>query len=595
MENRLLMGNEAVAMGALEAGVQVVTGYPGTPSTEILETVARERNENTYVEWSVNEKVAMEVAAGAAYAGARTLVTMKQVGLNVAADPLMSLTYIGVKGGMVVAVADDPGPHSSQTEQDTRAFGKFSNLPIFDPSSPQEAYLMIKKAYDLSQEMGIPVILRLTTRICHSCGTVALANNIKKNDIKGFSKDPRWVIFPKLAYKRHEWLENLQTRLSEVFSQSPFNEITGKGRVGIAASGIAHQYVADVLGDREDVTLLKVGTPYPFPQRVAIDFLTKVDKVLVIEELDPVIEEALIEASYLYKSVPIYGKKTNHLPKNGEYSYELLSQVIGKFLDNIKEKDERVNIPSLPVRPPTLCAGCAHRASFYAFKEALKKEKAVFSGDIGCYTLGNAKPLEAVHTCLCMGAGITIAQGLQHVEPDTKNVAFIGDSTFFHTGIPGIINAVYNNVNMTVVVLDNDTTAMTGHQPHPGIGVTAAGNAAPKVDIEAVAKACGVQYVKKIDPYDLEAAIKGAKEAVAFEGVSMVIFERACVVKMRKQNDYVINRNTCNGCKICVNRLGCPAIYMEQDIPTIEASQCKGCGVCSQICKMNAIEEVAIF
>lgn len=595
METRLLMGNEAVAIAALEAGVQVVSGYPGTPSTEILETVAKEKDENVYVEWSVNEKVAMEVAAGAAYAGARTMVTMKQVGLNVASDPLMSLTYIGVKGGMVIAVADDPGPHSSQTEQDTRAFGKFSNLPVFDPSSPQEAYHMTKKAFDISQEMGIPVILRLTTRICHSCGTVVVENKKYHNIIEGFDKDPRWVIFPKLAYKRHEWLESMQDKLSELFSSLEFNQISGKGRIGIAASGIAYQYVLDALGDREDVTVLKVGTPYPFPRSLATDFLSKVDKVLVIEELDPVIEEALIESSYWYKSVAIYGKKTRHFPVNGEYSYEMVRKAIYQFIDHVDVNSSQIEPPPLPIRPPTLCAGCSHRASFYAFKTALLKEKVVFSGDIGCYTLGNAKPLEAVDTCLCMGAGITVAQGLQHVEPGTKHVAFVGDSTFFHTGIPGIINAVYNNVNITVVVLDNSTTAMTGHQPHPGIGETASGSATKKVDIEAVARACGIEYIKKVDPYNLQEAKQVAKEAVDYEGVSMVIFERACAVRTPKGKNYWINKEKCTGCKICMDRFGCPAIYLDKDEPTIMASQCKGCGVCSQVCKVNAIEEVELI
>ncbi|MDP4178889.1 MAG: indolepyruvate ferredoxin oxidoreductase subunit alpha, partial [Bacillota bacterium] len=479
MSKKLLMGNEAIAFGAIKAGVNVVSGYPGTPSTEVLETIAKNNPGDIYVEWSVNEKVAMEVAAGAAYAGSRTLVTMKQVGLNVASDPLMSLSYIGVKGGMVVLVADDPGPFSSQTEQDTRHYAKFANLPVFDPSSPEEAYEMIQSAFELSEKVKKPVFLRPTTRICHSCSTIDLSEERLIHKADGFVKDISWVIFPALSYKKHVQIEELQETLSTLFDDVSYNSINGTGKKGIAASGVAYAYIKEVLTKmNKEIKLFKVGTPYPLPKKSALKFMEGLDEVLVLEELDPVIEEGLLELCAVNKlNTVIKGKKTGNLPCAGEYSFELVKSAFLKFI-NEEEKDcaSSVKAPQLPVRPPVLCAGCPHRASFYAVKNALKGQKAVFSGDIGCYTLGNAKPLDMVDTCLCMGAGITIAQGLQRSEPDVKHLAFIGDSTFFHTGIPGVINAVYNNTDITVIILDNSTTAMTGHQPHPGTGKTMMGS-----------------------------------------------------------------------------------------------------------------------
>ncbi|MDP4182934.1 MAG: indolepyruvate ferredoxin oxidoreductase subunit alpha, partial [Bacillota bacterium] len=559
MSRKVIMGNEAIALGAIKAGVNVVTGYPGTPSTEVLETIAENNPGDIYVEWSVNEKVALEVAAGAAYAGARALVTMKQVGLNVASDPLMSLAYIGVKGGMVVLVADDPGPFSSQTEQDTRHFARFSNLPVFDPSSPEEAFEMIQTAFEHSEQLGLPVFFRPTTRICHSCSTLDIPEAGERHKADGFVKDPRWVIFPSLSYKKHLQLEELQKKISDSFSDLAYNKITGNGNKGIAASGIAYAYVKETLSSLGvSIKLMKIGTPYPFPQKLGTEFMENLEEILVFEELDPVIEESFLEICALKGSNPrILGKKTGHLPYAGEYSYELVKGAIAKFLSLDIQLSIPEPPPELPVRPPVLCAGCPHRASFYAVKTALHKQKAVFSGDIGCYTLGNAKPLEMVDTCLCMGAGITIAQGLQRVEPDVKHIAFIGDSTFFHTGIPGIINAVYNNTDITVVILDNSTTAMTGNQPHPGTGNTMMRSVTEKVDIYNMVKACGVKSIARLNPLNQKDAVNAIKEAVAYNGPAAVIFEAPCIALQKQPVRLAINEK-CTSCKKCIREVGCP-------------------------------------
>lgn len=591
MVKKLLMGNEAVAQGAIEAGVNVVTGYPGTPSTEVLETVARENPGDIYVEWSVNEKVAMEIAAGASYAGARSMVTMKQVGLNVAADPLMGLSYIGIKGGMVVVVADDPGPFSSQTEQDTRHFARFANLPVFDPSSPEEARAMTKEAFRLSEEVGLPVFLRLTTRVCHSTATVEVQEVKEIREVAGFVKSPKWVIFPPLAYRNHLRLEKLQEELAELFSKNPFNCVEGSGSLGIAVSGIAYLYFSEVLEAlRTPFTIFKVGNPYPLPRKKAEEFLSRVDKVLVLEELDPVVEEQLLELSAnSQKRVPICGKKSGHLPKAGEYTFEIVDQAVRNFAEvEIRDVLPLLERAELPHRPPTLCAGCPHRASFYLFKRALGRRKAVFTGDIGCYTLGNAAPLEAVDTCLCMGAGITIAQGLTRANKGSKQIAFIGDSTFFHTGIPGILNAVYNGTEITLAVLDNRTTAMTGHQPHPGTGETMMGTKDERINIPAILSACGVKWVQEVNPFDSGEALEVIKEAVDYPGVSAVVLNAPCAKIQKSASPYRILDN-CRECRRCVTDLGCPAISLHGGKPEIDAAQCTGCGLCAYVCPHGAI------
>lgn len=624
MHREFLMGNEAMAAGALAAGVNVVAGYPGTPSTEVLEAVARRRAEGVYVEWSVNEKAALEVAAGAAYAGARALVTMKQVGLNVASDPLMSLSYIGVKGGMVVLVADDPGPISSQTEQDTRTFAAYAKLPIFDPSSPSEAYAMMGEAFALSEELGCPVIVRPTTRVDHGYEDVEVADpeEWRVNEPEGFMRDPsRWVIFPALSVRAHAAIEKRDAELAErlaSYARNAMTQTAGPGarpRLGVATHGISATYVAENLSEKDDVRVLRVATPYPFPEPLAAEFLDGLDEVLCVEELDPVIERALIATCGRRGiNVKIRGKLTGDIQPSGENTVESVGHAIDVFLG--READDEPAAPgispravlqaegrsclstgncpappTLPIRPPVLCAGCPHRASFYAVKRAMRGRKTLFCGDIGCYTLGNAQPLDMVDTCLCMGAGINIAQGVTHVEPDTAAFAFVGDSTFFASGITGVVNAFYNQANMTLVVLDNSTTAMTGHQPHPGTGRTMMGQVVEKVSIERVLRAIGLAVVETVDPLDHELAVETVRRVADEPGVKAIVFRSPCVVLARPKATSSVDAEKCVGCRLCVRELGCPALVPDAATGRvrIDAAQCTGCTLCEQTCPTHAI------
>lgn len=590
---KFLMGNEAIALGAIHAGVNLVAGYPGTPSTEILETVAKNNDGSIHVEWSVNEKAALEVGAGAAYAGGRVLVTMKQVGLNVASDPLMSLAYVGVKGGMVVVSADDPGPISSQTEQDTRHFGRFSKLPVFDPSTPEEAYLMIQDAFEYSEKYSTPVLFRPTTRVCHGCASVEIADTYEKHIPEGFVKDTmRWVIFPRTSFLNHQKIEKRNPEMGEEFSSYRFNILKGSGKKGIASHGMNYTYVNEALADfNGDVKVLKISTPHPFPEKLALDFLNGLDEVICIEELDPVIERELIYICGKYNlNVKIHGKIDGSVQSAGENTVESVKKVLGDFLGFETKSESLPTPPEMPVRPPVLCAGCPHRASFYAVKQAVKGKKAVFSGDIGCYTLGNAKPLDMVDTCLCMGADVTIAQGIHCIEPDTINFSFIGDSTFFASGITGVINAVYNQTDITLIVLDNSTTAMTGHQPHPGTGITMMGEVANKVSIEAILKAVGLTSVETVNALDLSAGIAAVKSAAEKPGVKAVIFKSPCIAVSKPAGSYEVNEEKCVNCQKCIKELGCPAIVIENGKVKIEKSLCFGCGICAQVCPCKAIE-----
>lgn len=668
MHNEFLMGNEAIAMGALAAGVNLVSGYPGTPSTEVLETIARRKSENVYVEWSVNEKSAMEVAAGAAYAGARTMVTMKQVGLNVASDPLMSLEYIGVKGGMVVLVADDPGPVSSQTEQDTRHFAAFSKLPCFDPTSAQEAYEMVQEAFSYSEKYGTPVFLRPTTRVCHGYASVVVKDmeEYTKHTPEGFVKDSkRWVIFPKLSYQNHRKIEERNVKLAEDFSSYKRNCIyfgtsesktAGKetsdtkvscAKKGIAAGGISFTYAMEALDDPNmpeacaKPKLLKIATPHPFPEKLALTFLDGLEEVLCLEELNPVIERELTYICGKYHlPVKICGKLTHHVENAGENSRDSVAQSIADFLELDKHSAEICpddtcretsgssgnacretsdnsgnacrkpsdvsDCPPLPIRPPVLCAGCPHRASFYAVKTAMKGKKTIFCGDIGCYTLGNAMPLDMVDTCLCMGAGLGIAQGIGHIEPDTSCFAFVGDSTFFASAITGVVNAVYNQADMTLVVLDNSTTAMTGHQPHPGTGQTMMGDVVSKVNIEAVLRGIGLTTVETVNPLDLKAATECVKKVASLPGVKAIIFKSPCIAITKPTESMQVLSDKCISCKKCIRELGCPALITvntasdanalsaNAESPAkkkvqIDTSLCTGCGLCAQLCPTGAI------
>ncbi|MHB1017755.1 MAG: indolepyruvate ferredoxin oxidoreductase subunit alpha [Coriobacteriia bacterium] len=603
MSREFLMGNHAIAAGAIRAGVGVVTGYPGTPSSEILETVVKRNPGDIYAEWSVNEKVALEVAAGAAYAGVRSMVTMKQVGLNVASDPLMSLAYIGVKGGMVVVVADDPGPISSQTEQDTRTFAAYAKLPVFDPASPEEAYEMIQDAFELSERLGTPVLFRPTTRVCHGYAPIDVAEREAAPAGGAFEKGSRWVIFPRLSYANHRMIEERLPQLGEELSAYRFNAIeeirsgeagapTGGAVRGIATGGVSYAYVREALAMLgADCRVLKVATPHPFPAVAAREFLCGLDEVLVIEELDPVIERELLILSGEDKlGVTVSGKRTGHIERAGENTVESVAAAIASFLGMPAPVVPACSgAPQPPARPPVLCAGCPHRASFYAVKRAMRGRKAVFSGDIGCYTLGNAAPLEMVDTCLCMGAGVTIAQGLERAEPDATHFAFIGDSTFFHTGIPGVVNAVYNGTDIVLVVLDNSTTAMTGHQTHPGLGRTAQGEVAAKIAIAPVLEALGVSHVETCDPMQLAGAEAVVKRAVEAGGVSAIIFESPCIAVTAPGPMYEVDAETCTNCQVCIQRLGCPAIVLAGDVVRIDTTLCYGCSICAQVCPTGAI------
>lgn len=623
------MGNQAAAFAAIAAGVNVAAGYPGTPSTEVIETIARNNPGDIHVEWSCNEKAALEVAAGASYAGARALVTCKQMGLNVAGDPLMCSAYIGVKGGLVIYVADDPGPISSQTEQDTRAYGRFSKVPVLDPSCPEETYDLVGYAFELSERYATPVIVRPTTRICHATAAIQTAERVPHVP-DGFERSPRWIEFPRRAYQAHVEICDRLPRIAAEFDALDLNAVydvegprVSSRKVGIATGGVSDAYVTEALyGFEESYRLFHVATPYPFPERRAEEFLEGLDEVIVFEELDPVIEQALVYVcGRQHLDVSIRGKLTGDARAAGENSVESVSADLAAFFASIRAEvgetaasaaddvpsrqglagavDELPAPPELPVRPPVLCAGCPHRASFYAVKRALAGRKAFFSGDIGCYTLGNAAPLEMVDTCLCMGAGITIPQGMHLAEPDAKHIGFVGDSTFFAAGMTGVVNAYYNDIDITIVILDNATTAMTGQQPHPGTGQTmmdwpAAPGEQPsghRVSIEGVLHGIGLSFVRRVDPFRLDEAIETVRKAVDYEGVSAVIFDAPCVNTTRRRTVHFVDSALCTGCRHCIDELGCPALGVRDGVVAIDTALCFGCSLCAQVCPSQAISE----
>lgn len=630
MSTQMIMGNQAIALGALKAGVNLVAGYPGTPSSEIIEFISKyNKKTGTYVEWSINEKAAVEVAAGASYAGSRTLVTMKQVGLNVATDPVMCLSYVGVKGGMVIVSADDPGPISSQTEQDTRTFGLYSKIPVLDPSTPLEAYKMIQDAFELSEKYNTPVILRPTTRVDHAYESMEFPELTLAREKGIFEKDSqRWVIFPRTSYNNHKRIFERNTEiLPKVFSQSQWNFITTLNeKLSIqnaksssvckkfVSGGISFEYLMEALcllkaenpqnTEIANAQVLKIGTPYPFPNDLACNFMSQNDnnfsnEITVFEELDPVLENALIFACGKNKiDCKIHGKLDRTVPEAGELSVEIIKSILQKQFSIANEKTVIASEkPELPIRPPVLCAGCPHRGSFYAVKMAMKGEKTAYCGDIGCYTLGNAKPLDMCDTCLCMGADITIAQGFYHNEPNRKCFSFIGDSTFFASGITGIVNAVYNQAKITVCILDNSTTAMTGHQPHPGTGTTMMGEIVEKISIEKILLACGVKSVVTVDPFDLENSIKVVKDAVLVDGVSAIIFKSPCIaiagkLGFKKPTAKFVNYDKCIGCQKCIKELGCPALSIISGSKKVQIddSLCTGCALCSKVCPTQAIK-----
>lgn len=593
MSKKYVMGNGAIALGALTAGVNLVSGYPGTPSSEIIETVKKYPHDGTYLEWSVNEKAAMEVAAAAAYSGARAMVTMKQVGLNVASDPLMSLAYVGVKGGMVVVSADDPGPISSQTEQDTRRFAEFARIPVFDPSSPEEAFEMVQAAFEYSEKYKTPVVLRPTTRVDHAYASVECEDSFKAKEYEGFVKDSKkWVIFPRLSFQNHAMIEKRNVEIGEDFSSCGFNTVQGSSDKAVIATGVSYAYAAEFVKEHPEIKLIKVGTPYPLPESFLLNALEGVSEVLCFEELSPYIEESLLKLiGKHHLDIEVRGKLTGDVPSSGENDTDSARRIISRFLgiENDENNVELKGAPQPPARPPVLCAGCPHRASFYAVKKAMKGKKAYFCGDIGCYTLGNAMPLDMVDTCLCMGAGITMAQGFNHMDNDAVAFSFIGDSTFFASGITGVVNAVYNAADIIVCIFDNSTTAMTGHQPHPGTGRNLMSTPVEKVSIEKILTAAGVKKVKTVDPLNLDEAVKAVKECADIKGVKAIIFKSPCVAIVKPDKKMRVDGGKCIGCLRCIKEIGCPALSVNGGKAVIDENLCTGCGLCAKLCPAKAI------
>ena len=594
MKQEYLMGNGAIALGALSAGVGLIAGYPGTPSSEIIETAAKWNDGSVHIEWSVNEKAALEVAAAASYSGMRTLVTMKQVGLNVASDPLMSLAYVGVEGGLVVVSADDPGPISSQTEQDTRRFAEFARIPVFDPATPEEAFQMIQDAFECSEKYHTPVLFRPTTRVCHGYAAVEIPEQFSPKPAPGFKKDTaRWVIFPRSSYLNHVRIETRNPELGREFSDYRYNTVEGAENAdkAILTGGVSYACLKEVIKGT-DVKLIRVGTPFPMPEDFLLKALNGVKELLCVEELSPYLEESVQKlAGVHHLSLTIRGKRTGDVPHAGENSADSLRPIVAAFVGgdfNGGQAPDLSDAPALPVRPPVLCAGCPHRASFYAVKVAMKGKKANFCGDIGCYTLGNAMPLDMVDTCLCMGAGVTMAQGMHWANPDSVNFAFIGDSTFFASGMTGVVNALYNNARMVLVLLDNSTTAMTGHQPHPGTGKTMMGDIVAKIDPVKILEGMGVNKIRVVNPLNLKAAVEAVKDCAETDGVTAVIFRSPCIAGVKPGKPAEIAEN-CIQCKKCIREIGCPGLVIRDGKVAVDGSLCNGCGLCAQVCPTGAI------
>jgi indolepyruvate ferredoxin oxidoreductase alpha subunit len=598
----VLLGNEAIARGAIEAGVAVATTYPGTPSSEIsLNFFQISQESSLYFEYSTNEKVSLEVAAATANAGVRSMCVMKHVGMNVAADALMTLAYIGVKGGLIILTADDPFMFSSQNEQDNRYYGKLSGLPVLEPSSVEEAKNMIPYAFELSEALQEPVIFRTTTRINHSTAPVTLGP-IRERVCKGdFAKDPfNYVTVPAISRKLHvKLLANLD-KAAEQTETSPYNFVTGNGSWGIICNGVSFAYMNDAvrdLGIQDKVRILRVGFSHPMPQKMIKSFLGACEKVLVAEEGEPYMEEAVkAYAQEAGITIPINGKGKALFSRLYEFNPRLVRQVVAGYFGVPCELQPVVDIsdvPEIPQRPPNLCAGCSHRATFYAVKKAAEGLATIYPTDIGCYTLGFLPPLSMGDFLICMGSSAGTSCGFSKVT-DKKVVSFIGDSTFFHSGIPGLVNAVFNNHNYTFIILDNGITAMTGHQPNPGVDMSLMNlQGYGRVSIEAIVRALGVPHVSVIKPYKVKKSIEALREAFSFQGVSVVIAQEMCTLyakgfKKTKSRPYYVS-DKCRNHRDCLNHLACPAFFLEGDKVKINPVMCDGCAVCAQVCPENAI------
>ena len=574
MEQKLMLGNEAVARGAYEAGANVVSSYPGTPSTEITEFAAK--YPEMYVEWAVNEKVAMEVCAGASLGGARALTCMKHVGVNVAADPLFTLSYTGVNGGLVVACADDPGMHSSQNEQDSRYYARAAHLPMLEPCDSKECRDFAVAAFALSEQFDTPVMLRLVTRVSHARSLVDLRPRADV-PLRDYKKDiAKNVMMPAMARGRHVALEKRMAALCEYVETAPQNRVEMREtKIGVICAGIAYEYVREAL---PEASVLKLGIVNPLPRKLIEKFASSVDTLYVVEELEPVIEEQI--ASW---GVPVQGKNLTGL--QGELSVRRVREIFGR------EAPKSCPAQDIPGRPPVMCAGCPHRGPY----TVLKKLGVHVSGDIGCYTLGALPPVSAVDSVLCMGASVGMAQGVIRARGDEyakKSVAVIGDSTFLHSGVTSLINAAYNQSPETLIILDNRITGMTGHQPNPASGKDIHGNPAPELDLEALCRACGVKRVQTVDAFDMKALEAAIKDEMNAGEVSVIIARQPCALlnKKNKRAPYHVNTEKCRGCFACM-RVSCPAIEKKEGKAYIDVNQCAGCALCLQTCPFGAIEK----
>ena len=572
---QLMLGNKALARGLYEAGCSVVSSYPGTPSTEVTEEAAK--YDEIYCEWAPNEKVALEVAFGASLAGKRSFCGMKHVGLNVAADPLFTCSYTGVNAGLVICVADDPGMHSSQNEQDSRHYAIASKIPMLEPSDSGEAYEFAKKAFELSETFDTPVIIKMCTRVAHSQSIVEPGERVMPEPIPYTKNIAKYVMMPGNAIRRHPIVEERIRKLTEYAEDCEFNrEEMGDTKLGIITSSTSYQYAKEVFGEK--ASILKLGMINPLPVKKILDFVAKVEKLVIIEELDPIIENHCRQLGLSVTGKDIF-------PVEGEFLQNLIAEKLGVDLPATKSLDE-----ALPGRPPVMCAGCPHRGLFYT----LSKNKCTVLGDIGCYTLGAVAPLNAMEMTLCMGASVSAIHGFNKAlgeESEKKTVAVIGDSTFMHSGMTGLANIAYNQSNSTVIILDNSITGMTGHQHNPTTGYNIKGDPAGKIDLESLCRAMGFARVTVVDPYDLAACDKVIKEELAAEEPSVIISRRPCaLLKYVKHNPPLcVDEERCKGCKACM-QLGCPAISVKDKKAVIDNTLCVGCGVCGQLCKFDALQ-----